>query len=352
MDAEKKKPWWVFGGAILYIITFGKKLLTLLKVSKFAGPFISMMVSVGAYALVFPLEASIGLVLMIFIHELGHVWAAKRKGLPVSAPMFIPFLGALITMKRSPRDAATEAYVAIGGPLLGTLGATIAFVFGLLYSQPAFLVAAYLGFFINLFNLLPIHPLDGGRIATAVSRWLWLVGLVLGMLVIWYLQSLLLLIIWLYFAWNLGSKYVWKKKKQFVFPFTIERNVEELHQLGVMLPGTEHRRELNFTTFSTMDGQQKVIVYWEAMNIEETLRLPDQFELLRVQVEKITYEPEENPETMTLHGQIVSTQHENDRYYEVPIHQRLKFGFVYSGLAIFLILMLIEVQKLQYLFHI
>ena len=67
---------------------------------------------------------------MIFIHEIGHVLAAKQKGLPVSLPVFIPFLGAFIAMKKNPRDAVTEAYIAFGGPLLGTAGALICYLLG------------------------------------------------------------------------------------------------------------------------------------------------------------------------------------------------------------------------------
>lgn len=84
---------------------------------------------------------------MIFIHEIGHVLAAKQKGLPVTAPLFIPFLGALITMKRNPRDAVTEAYIAYGGPLLGTIGATAAFALGVYTDSNLLISIAYTGFF-------------------------------------------------------------------------------------------------------------------------------------------------------------------------------------------------------------
>lgn len=90
----------------------------LLLLGKFAGPLISMGITIGAYALISPIWFAIGFVMLILVHELGHVLAAKRKGLPVSAPLFIPFVGALITMKRHPKDAVTEAYIAYGGPLI------------------------------------------------------------------------------------------------------------------------------------------------------------------------------------------------------------------------------------------
>src|SRR5690625_3362438 len=126
---------------------------------------IGLLLSIAAYALVIPLQIVIGLIVMLLIHEMGHVLATKRKGLPVSPPLFIPFLGALIMMKRHPRDAATEAYVAFGGPLIGTIGAMVAFWLALQLENTSLLIVANLGFFLNLINLLPIHPLDGGRIS-------------------------------------------------------------------------------------------------------------------------------------------------------------------------------------------
>lgn len=348
-DKSPKRSWWVAGGAMLWLLTIGKNLIGVLKLSKFAAPVISMLITLGTYALVFPFAFSIGLVSMILIHELGHVWAAKRKGLPVSAPLFIPFLGAFIALKRSPRDAVTEAYIAICGPLFGTIGASVAFGLGWYTREPVFLVAAYLGFFLNLINLLPIHPLDGGRIATAVTRWLWLVGLVGGVAVIYYMQSLLFFIIWLWFAWSLGSKYVWKRKGQvFAFPFQIEMETAPLVAYGIMLPGTEHRRELAFDTFSSLDGQQKVIVHWEAMGIGQTLLLPQQCLIDRVQVTRIEYTPEAAPERMIIHGRVEHRAYKNDRYYEVPPATRWKFGIAYGVLAAVLITMMIAVQRLEY----
>lgn len=126
---RRSKTKWL-GGLGLLLVSVGSKLksiLSLLKFGKFGATFFSMLVSVGAYALVFPWQTALGLVMMLFIHEMGHVWAARIKGLPVSAPAFIPFLGALIMMKKQPQDAKTEAFVAYGGPLLGTLGALVCF---------------------------------------------------------------------------------------------------------------------------------------------------------------------------------------------------------------------------------
>ena len=138
----------------------------------------SMLVSIGAYALLWGWQFAIGFVLLLLVHELGHVLEAKRQGLPVSAPMFIPFLGALITLKRLPDNAWNEAKVAIAGPIIGGLGAAAVWGLGEYYDSELLVALAFTGFFLNLFNLAPISPLDGGRIVAAIHPALWIVGLV------------------------------------------------------------------------------------------------------------------------------------------------------------------------------
>src|ERR687895_1288141 len=138
----------------------------------------TMLVSVAAYALLWGWKFAIGLVLLLFIHEMGHVLEARRQGLPTTAPMFIPFLGALITMKELPHDVWREARVALAGPILGTVGAVAFLIVGEATDRDFFTAMAYVGFFLNLFNLLPIVPLDGGRAVAALHPAFWLVGLV------------------------------------------------------------------------------------------------------------------------------------------------------------------------------
>jgi Zn-dependent protease len=136
----------------------------------------TMILSIAAYAMMFGWSFAAGFVLLIFVHECGHLLAAKKLGLKVSAPMFIPFMGALITLREAPRNAWVEAQIGIGGPLLGSLGAALCIPLFHMTENPLFLALAYTGFFVNLFNLAPIGFLDGGRIVTVLSPWLWLVG--------------------------------------------------------------------------------------------------------------------------------------------------------------------------------
>ena len=163
-----------FLGALFWKLKAGA--LVVLKF-KFVGTALSGLVSIGAYALLWSWWFAVGLVVLLFIHEMGHVLEARRQGLPTSAPMFIPFLGALITMKQLPDDVWREARVALAGPIIGTLGACVFWAIGAGTDRDFFTAMAYVGFFLNLFNLLPIVPLDGGRAVAALHPAFWLVGL-------------------------------------------------------------------------------------------------------------------------------------------------------------------------------
>lgn len=155
----------------------------------------TMLLSIGFYALAWGWQFAVGFVLLIFIHECGHLIAAKRLGLRVGAPVFIPFMGAIIALKEAPRNAWIEAQVGIGGPLLGTVGAVLCYGLFRVTGNNLFSALAYTGFFLNLFNLAPIGFLDGGRIVTALSPWLWLVGVVvIGLLMIVQFNFILLII--------------------------------------------------------------------------------------------------------------------------------------------------------------
>jgi Zn-dependent protease len=161
------------GVGFVVFFKFLAKLKFLLPVLKTGG---TMILSIGAYAMFWGWQFAVGFVLLIFVHECGHLIAAKRIGLKVGAPVFIPFMGALIALKEAPRNAWIEAQVGIGGPLLGTIGAAICELIYLTTGNLMFRALAYTGFFLNLFNLAPVGFLDGGRIVTALSPWLWLIG--------------------------------------------------------------------------------------------------------------------------------------------------------------------------------
>jgi Zn-dependent protease len=169
----------------------------------------SMLVSIAAYALLWGWQFAVGFVVLLFVHEMGHVFEARRQGLPVSAPMFIPFLGALITLKQLPDNAWAEAKVAIAGPILGSLGAAAVWGLGEAIDSDLLIALAFTGFFLNLFNLAPISPLDGGRIVAAIHPVLWIVGLALlvGLTIVAPNPILILILV-------LGALESWRRWKQ------------------------------------------------------------------------------------------------------------------------------------------
>jgi len=148
-----------------------------------------------------------GFVLLILVHEMGHVLAMRYYGLNASPPIFIPFVGALINLREQPPNAKVEAIVRIGGPVTGTIGALACFAaYHLLPHHPILLELAFWGIFLNLFNLVPVPPLDGGRVTAAVSPWIWMLGIVavVGMILanyIFFHQISFILIFVLILAW-------------------------------------------------------------------------------------------------------------------------------------------------------
>jgi Zn-dependent protease len=159
----------------LLVVKFGGLLLKFKVVTTGA----SMLVSIAAYAWIWGLPFAIGFVLLIFVHELGHVLELRRQGVRASAPLFIPFMGAVIGMRELPDDAWKEARVALAGPILGSVGAAACWIAGEATGSELLVALAFVGFFLNLFNLIPIVPLDGGRAAGALHPALWFVGLLM-----------------------------------------------------------------------------------------------------------------------------------------------------------------------------
>src|SRR4051795_9141455 len=165
--------------AIALIVSLAGKLkavLLLLPKLKLLTTSGSMLVSIGAYALIWGWQFAVGFVLLLFVHEMGHVIQLRREGVPATAPMFIPFLGAVVGMKRLPDDAGAEARVGLAGPILGSIGCLVPLALYAPTGTDLFQALAFAGFFLNLFNLAPVLPLDGGRAMAALSPWMWLVG--------------------------------------------------------------------------------------------------------------------------------------------------------------------------------
>ncbi len=185
------------GGVIAAIIAFAAKfkailfLLPKLKLFSTAG---TMLVSIAAYALIWGFPFAAGFVVLLLVHELGHVIALRREGIKASAPMFIPFLGALITAKSLGDNATAEARVGLAGPILGSIGAAACVLIWHATGNDMWRALAFTGFFLNLINLVPVSPFDGGRAMAAMAPWMWALGLaIVGALIVLLHNAFLLI---------------------------------------------------------------------------------------------------------------------------------------------------------------
>ena len=154
----------------------------------------TMILSVFAYALFFGWPYAVGFVGLILVHEMGHYIAARQRGLDVGAPTFIPFVGAWIELKELPHDAETEAYIGFAGPFAGTIAALVCYFAARNLDSQLLLALSYAGFFLNLFNLIPLSPFDGGRITAVLSPRLWLVGVPILVALFFYRPSPMLIL--------------------------------------------------------------------------------------------------------------------------------------------------------------
>ncbi|SEP79127.1 Zn-dependent protease (includes SpoIVFB) [Virgibacillus subterraneus] len=204
------KSYWGWLAVIgVFLLTKAKWLLVLLKVGKFAT-LASMFVSLWAYAIFFGWKFAIALVYLIFIHEMGHLVAAKMKNIPTSPAVFIPFLGAAIGIDPKKIDnAKTEFFVAYGGPLAGLISIIPAFALYTTTGDPYWALVIQLGALINLFNLFPVSPLDGGRIVSVLSPNIWLVGLLVLIPILFISPDPILILIFIF-----GLVTWWKQFKK------------------------------------------------------------------------------------------------------------------------------------------
>jgi Zn-dependent protease len=164
------------GAGLIALIAKFKAILLLLPKIKILATAGSALVSVAAYSVLWGWQFAVGFVVLLFIHEMGHVVALRRHGIKASAPMFVPFMGAVIWARSLGDDALTEARVGLAGPYFGAAAAAAVAIIGLATNSGLLEALGYIGFLLNLFNLLPVVPLDGGRAMAAMAPWMWFVG--------------------------------------------------------------------------------------------------------------------------------------------------------------------------------
>ena len=200
------------GGVLVAALAKGKVLLLALKalsLGKLLLMFGSMFATVIFYASQNGWAFGAGFVLMLLIHELGHAVAIRGAGLRAGYPVFIPGFGALIALKDQPRDPRVEAEIALAGPVAGGVAALSAAALYYLSHDRLFLALASTGFMLNLFNMIPLSPLDGGRVANLFSRRAWMAGLAMIAAMFVMTHAPMLLLIGLFAVRN-----VWRRRAQ------------------------------------------------------------------------------------------------------------------------------------------
>ena len=181
-SGERKKGLAGVAGLLVSIGALLLKFKSLAFLLKFGWAGISAVVSIFVYSLIFGWRFAVGLVALLFIHEMGHALVMKLKGIPVGGMIFIPMLGAAVMMRQMPQNARDEAEVGIAGPIAGAVASSACLILaGQAGASPIWAALAYFGFFMNLFNLIPIVPFDGGRVLAAIDRRVWIIGF-LGLL--------------------------------------------------------------------------------------------------------------------------------------------------------------------------
>jgi Zn-dependent protease len=232
-EPAPRRPWRIVAGGVLAI---GLLLLKLKGAFFFAGakvkPFLAnpfegfglaqfavtggtMILSLAAYAMKMGVPFAIGFLAILVVHELGHALTIRARGLRAGAMVFIPFIGGAVTLRRQPRSAFVDAQIGLGGPIAGTLASGVSLAVYHATSEPLWLALAFGGFLLNLFNLTPVGPLDGGRIAGAITKWMWTLGaIILGYFLVRWRNPLLLPIL-LLGIWQIWHSIVEEKRKRF-----------------------------------------------------------------------------------------------------------------------------------------
>ncbi|HZU39884.1 MAG TPA: site-2 protease family protein [Solirubrobacteraceae bacterium] len=197
--------------AVLAFLAKFKSILLFLPKIKLLATFGTMFVSIAAYATIWGWQFAVGFVVLILVHEMGHVIQLRREGIEASAPMFIPFMGAVIWGKSLGDNALAEARVGLAGPILGGVGSLVCVALWHATGDDFFRALAYVGFFLNLFNLLPVVPLDGGRAMAAMAPWMWFAGFLALVPLVFVFTSPILLVILLFAA--LETRRRWRRRR-------------------------------------------------------------------------------------------------------------------------------------------
>lgn len=344
-----RKSIWGFGAVVAFLAAKLKFVIVILKILKLST-LLSMLLSFGLYAMAYGWKFAAALVYLIFVHEMGHAWAARIKKIAVSPAIFIPFIGAQIALKESPKNARDEAFLAYGGPFLGLLSFLPAIPLYMTTHNPFWALVVTLGATINLFNLFPVHPLDGGRIASAISPKLWLAGLIgMGVYTYFHFNSILLLIlilgaISLYKHWTREREF----EKALVEVSHMEWAIQELKDFHTfdsyeskLAKATQWSRWSAANSIDLCHSKYKSKALKER-SIQSRQTILDNLvfysaDKLRLMEEQLPDQPSpepEYPDKLAESLEHIRRQVEQERnYYETPWRTRVLWLFLYVGLA-------------------
>jgi Zn-dependent protease len=245
----------------LYIFA-GLKALTFLKV----GWLLSPLLSIGFYALLFGWPYAFAIMLLLFVHEMGHWIWMKALHLEPKAPVFIPGLGAYVAMTKLPPDQTTHAWVALAGPLVGGVGSAALFWGGINTDNHWMTAAGSTGFFLNLLQLVPAKPLDGGFVIQAVSRWLLVPGTGILFAVSVAFKSPLLLIISVISLFSLVSDFMRRNRGAGSTSYGGSSNVATLPGgMQLQTPASAPQRVIIATAYLGLAGMLGYL-YWLSTN--------------------------------------------------------------------------------------
>jgi Zn-dependent protease len=209
----------------------GKWFLLLLPKAKVLTTSLSMLVSVGAYALIWGWKFAVGFVALLFVHEMGHYIQLRREGVKPTGMVFIPFLGAAVGTRSLGGSALAEARVGLAGPILGSLATAVLIPIAISTDDDFWRALAFTGFFLNLFNLLPVVPLDGGRAMAAMAPWMWFLGFGAIVLLVFIWPNPILILIALLGGYETYRR--WRQRKQGEEGNAQYYRVKPLHRLLV-----------------------------------------------------------------------------------------------------------------------
>jgi Zn-dependent protease len=224
----------IFGPIIVVgalLVKFGKVALLFATKAKFLATSGSMLVSVAAYALIWGWTFAVGFVALLFVHEMGHYIQLRREGVKPSGMLFIPFLGAVVGARSLGGSALAEARVGLAGPVLGTIGCLVTAAIYLATGNEFWKALAFTGFFLNLFNLLPVLPLDGGRAMAAMAPWMWFVGFGAMFALLFIAPNPILILILIFGGMETYRR--WKQRKSGLEGNATYYSVKPIHRLAV-----------------------------------------------------------------------------------------------------------------------